>query len=77
VRRQAHRHAKQRLAEANLILDYASNLADGVIDGTVTLDAAHHQATERKRATDSNTSRAHRAQRPGSRPRQDGIDSGV
>jgi hypothetical protein len=55
--------AKQRLAEANLILDYASDLADGVIDGTVTLDAAHHQATERKRATDSNTSRAHRAQR--------------
>jgi ParB-like chromosome segregation protein Spo0J len=41
---------QQRISEAFTVLDFASDLADGVIDGTITLDAAHHQATERKRA---------------------------
>ena len=35
---------KKRITEACLVLDFAPDLADGVVDGTKTLDAAYSQA---------------------------------
>ncbi|MGI8614443.1 MAG: hypothetical protein ACR2KL_10950 [Nocardioidaceae bacterium] len=43
----------QRLAEAGIVLDYAPDLAEQVVAGTLTLHAAYTQADANRRSTEA------------------------
>jgi ParB-like chromosome segregation protein Spo0J len=42
--------AHQRISQARAVIQWARDLADGVLDGTVSLDAAYKEASDRKKA---------------------------